>query len=63
MVNTLTLVQAFAEMETTQQISVEFDKIVAEIGSTNGTTQELVACVLLAQLRSGKATITMVNTH
>jgi len=63
--NTLQMVTTIASFETTKAIAVEFERILSEIGNitTDETqsAQEIVACVVLAQLRAGKATLVTVS--
>lgn len=61
---TVKFIEALAGLATTQVIAKEFDAIIAEIGNISTGEQasaELVACVIYAQLRSGKGHIINVN--
>ncbi len=62
MPDTIKMLEAFAEMQTTQEIVAAWRQVIKEIGNTNSDA-EIVASVLLAMLRTGKASISMTDLN
>jgi len=57
---TIKLIEGIASLATTKIIATELDRVIEEIGNTEDSS-ELVACMVIAMLRSGKGTITQVS--
>lgn len=56
--HTVKMLECLRDMATTQLVAAEFDKVISEVGNVDSSA-EMVAAVVLAQLRSGYGSITM----